>query len=287
MALALIPPSMVDFLEGGEKSIEMAREVVAYAQLQNNEHRDFSGPHGEKLIFEVKEVQLLSPIPRPPKIIHTGGNFSGHVEEFHKTGWGEYQEWSRVIPTGFLEAPNTVIGHEAAIIYPKVTKQLDYEIELAVIIGKKGRYIPKEKAFEHIAGYTIFNDISARDIQALEHKNRMILLGKNLDTFAPMGPFLVLKDEIPNPNDLKMELKVNGEVRQSSNSKLMTFKVPELVEYWSQLTLEPGDVITSGTIPGVAAFMKPDPAPFFLKPGDVVEAEIEGLGVLRNTVISE
>jgi 2-keto-4-pentenoate hydratase/2-oxohepta-3-ene-1,7-dioic acid hydratase in catechol pathway len=187
----------------------------------------------------------------------------------------------------FLKAPSALIGPDELVPYPKSTKELDYEIELAIVIGKKGKDIPKEEAFEYIAGYTIFNDLSARDIQVREMEKRLLLLGKNLDALAPMGPYLVTRDEIKDPHVLAMELRVNEEPepRQKSTTGQMIFRIPELIAYWSQMTLEPGDIITSGTPGGVALFRQPDPQAWFLKPGDVVQAGIGGLGVLRNPII--
>ncbi|MEW6265332.1 MAG: fumarylacetoacetate hydrolase family protein [Thermodesulfobacteriota bacterium] len=287
LAAALMPTDILEFLDGGAETLALARETEQYAlELLDREGR-LLGPGGEQIIYEPAEVILKAPVPRPGKIIHTGGNFGSHVKEFSETGWGEYREWNKKAPTGFLEAPNIIIGPDEPIIYPRLTRQLDYEIEMAIVIGRRGRYISREKAFDHIAGYTIFNDISARDVQAVEHANRMIMLGKSMDTFGPLGPFLVLKDEIDDPDNLGMVLKVNGEVRQEANTSDMVFSVAEMVAHWSGLTLEPGDIITTGTPSGVAAFREPDPEPYFLKPGDVIEAEVEKIGLLRNPVVAE
>jgi 2-keto-4-pentenoate hydratase/2-oxohepta-3-ene-1,7-dioic acid hydratase in catechol pathway len=187
----------------------------------------------------------------------------------------------------FLKAVTALVGPDEPIPYPRSTKELDYEIELAIVIGKKGKDIPKERAFEHVAGYAILNDLSARDIQGREMAKRLLLLGKSLDGLAPMGPYLVTQDEIKDPHGLAMELRVNEEPepRQKSSTGQMIFKIPDLIAYWSQMTLEPGDVISSGTPGGVAFFRQPDPQAWFLKPGDVVQARIEGLGVLRNRIL--
>jgi 2-keto-4-pentenoate hydratase/2-oxohepta-3-ene-1,7-dioic acid hydratase in catechol pathway len=186
------------------------------------------------------------------------------------------------VPIFFTKAPTTVIGPFDDIVYPAATKELDYEIELAVIMGKKGKDIHRSEAFNHVAGYTILNDVSARDLQ---RKHQQWFRSKSLDTFAPMGPRLVTKDEIEDPHDLDLELKVNGETRQRSNTKNLIFKIPDIIEVLSQdMTLEPGDMIATGTPAGVGLGMSP---PKYLKPGDVIQAQIEGLGFIRNEVIEK
>jgi acylpyruvate hydrolase len=208
-----------------------------------------------------------------------GLNFYDHAQE-NKVPVPEF-------PVAFLKAITALVGPEEPVPYPRSTKELDYEIELAIVIGKRGKDIPKEKAFEYVGGYTILNDLSARDIQHKEMQKRLLLLGKGLDGLAPMGPYLVTPDEIGDPHSLSMELKVNEEPqpRQKSTTGQMVFKIPDLIAYWSQMTLEPGDIITSGTPGGVAFVRRPDPQAWFLKPGDVVEARIEGLGALRNRIV--
>jgi 2-keto-4-pentenoate hydratase/2-oxohepta-3-ene-1,7-dioic acid hydratase in catechol pathway len=209
-----------------------------------------------------------------------GLNFRDHAEE-NKVPIPE-------MPVGFLKASSCVIGPYDPVPYPHdSTKQLDYEIEMAIVIGKKGKSVPKEKAFDYVAGYMIINDLSARDIQHMEMQKRLVLLSKSLDAFGPMGPYLVTPDEIPDPHQLGMELWVNSESkpRQKSSTNQLIYNIPDLIAYWSQMTLEPGDVITSGTPGGVAFFKQPDPEEWFLKPGDVVEARIERLGFIRNRIV--
>jgi 2-keto-4-pentenoate hydratase/2-oxohepta-3-ene-1,7-dioic acid hydratase in catechol pathway len=209
-----------------------------------------------------------------------GLNFRDHAEE-NKVSIPE-------LPVGFLKAPSCVVGPYDPVPYPHgSTQQLDYEIEMAIVVGKRGKNIPKDKAYDYVAGYTIINDLSARDIQSKEMQKRLVLLSKSLDGFGPMGPYLATPDEIPDPHNLGMELWVNQESqpRQKSSTNQLIYRVPDLIAYWSQMTLEPGDVITSGTPGGVAFFKQPDPQQWFLKPGDVVEARIEGLGFLRNKIV--
>jgi acylpyruvate hydrolase len=187
----------------------------------------------------------------------------------------------------FLKLPGTVIGPEDDIPHPPEVKNLDYEVELAIVIGKICVDVSKEEALDYVAGYSAFNDISARDVIRGENKTGIHLMGKSFPGFAPMGPYLVTADEIPDPQDLKLSLRVNGEVRQDSNLSYMIFKIRDMIAYWSQMRLNPGDVLTTGTPKGVAAGRKPDQAPWWLKPGDVVEAEVEKIGRLCNRIVAE
>ncbi|HEX4921483.1 MAG TPA: fumarylacetoacetate hydrolase family protein, partial [Candidatus Bathyarchaeia archaeon] len=190
-------------------------------------------------------------------------------------------------PISFLKSPTALAGHRASVVYPPRVKLLDYEVELATVIGKKCKDVSKKNALDYVAGFSIFNDISARDIQFAEMKRGFCNLGKNFATFAPMGPFLVTPDQAGNPDSLGMELRVNGDTRQLSSTKNMVFKVRELVEFFSSMTLEPGDIITSGTPSGVAIYRKPDNAPYLLKPGDRIESKIETLGKLQNRIVQD
>ncbi len=220
----------------------------------------------------INEVSLLAPIPRPTKIIAIGLNYRDHAEE---TG----QQLPET-PILFSKPPTATIGHEANIIIPDGASQIDYEIELGVVIGKSGRNISVDTAFDYVGGYTVFNDVSARDYQ---FRDGQWFRGKSFDTFAPMGPCLTLPDQIQDPQDLQMQLRLNGKTRQNSSTANMVFSVAELIADISQvMTLEPGDVIATGTPSGVGFKVKPKPV--FLKPGDVVEAEIDGIGILRNPV---
>ena len=280
LAGQLIPADMTGFLGQGKAAMNLARRTVkAITKWQETEKKGLKGLQREPLFYPLSGVFLKAPIPRPGKIIAMGLNFRDHAEE-NKVPIPE-------IPVGFLKASSAVIGPYDPVPYPRGTRQLDYETELSIVIGRKAKDIPPEKAFDYVAGYTIMNDLSARDIQNKEMGKRLLLLGKSLDGFCPMGPYLATKDEIPDPHNLRMELWVNqeSEPRQKSSTNQMIFKVPELIAYWSQMTLEPGDVITSGTPGGVALFRQPDPEGWFLKPGDVVEVKIESLGFLRNTIV--
>ncbi len=238
-----------------------------------------SGEKSPKGVLGIEQVSVLPPISRPTKIICMGGNFADHLREGSTT--------LPPFPISFLKSPTSLVGHRAPVIYPRKVKLLDYEVELAAVIGKDCKDVSRKDALDYVAGFSIFNDISARDIQFAEMKRGFCNLGKNFSTFAPMGPFLVTLDSAGNPDDLGMELRVNGQTRQLSSTKNMVFKMRELIEFFSSMTLEPGDVITSGTPSGVAIYRKPDKTPYMLKPGDLVEAKIETLGRLQNTIASE
>ncbi len=219
-------------------------------------------------------VTLLAPVPRPPKLICVGLNYRDHAIE-------SKMEIPKV-PTIFSKFASAVIAPGEPIVLPKASTQPDYEAEFAFVIGHGGRYIPAERWREHVFGYTIINDVSARDYQMA---TTQWLMGKTFDTFAPMGPYLVSADEIPDPHALDISMTINGEVLQHSNTRELIFKIPELVAFLSSvITLEPGDVVSTGTPAGVGVARKPQR---FLRPGDDVVVRVEGLGELRNPVVAE
>jgi 2-keto-4-pentenoate hydratase/2-oxohepta-3-ene-1,7-dioic acid hydratase in catechol pathway len=227
-------------------------------------------------VLPPEKVRLLAPIPDPGKIICIGLNYSDHAAE---SGAAIPSE-----PVVFNKFPTAVRGHGDAIVLPRLSSQVDYEAELVVVIGREGRHIPPRQAFDYIAGYTCGHDVSARDWQ-LAKPGGQWLLGKTFDTFAPLGPALVTKDEIPSPGELEISLRLNGQCMQRSNTNQLIFPVDQLVAYVSGIcTLSPGDVIFTGTPPGVGMARKP---PVFLQAGDVVEVEIEKIGILRNSVVAE
>jgi acylpyruvate hydrolase len=271
MADALVPAEMVGVLEGGEQALAAIREASGYVRGGLG-----SGDQGEALrrdgvVFALREVTLKAPIPRPGKLILLGLNYRDHAEE---TG-----QKIPEVPTLFAKYNNSVIGPGATILIPRATEQIDYEAEFAFVIGRRGRDIPRDHALDYVAGYTIINDVSARDYQFVTSQ---WMVGKTFDTHCPMGPALVLKDEIADPHNLDISLTIAGEVLQKSNTDQLIFKIPETVEYLSQiLTLEPGDVISTGTPSGVGFTRKP---PRWLRPGETVRIEIAGLGVLENPV---
>lgn len=226
------------------------------------------------------DARLRAPIV-PKKFFHTAGNFSAHHEELTAVNWSHPVHKGIV----FFQNVDAIIGPDDPIVYPEgLTKELDYELELAIIIGKSGSWFGPEEAHEYIAGYMVFNDITARDIQRREMKSGVFSFSKGIDTFCPIGPWIVTAQDVPDPHALAMELRVNGDVRQVGNTSQMTISIPHLVAFHSPQGYSAGDIITTGTISGVAA-VQPNPFDFYLRPGDVVEAEIEGIGMLRNHVV--
>jgi 2-keto-4-pentenoate hydratase/2-oxohepta-3-ene-1,7-dioic acid hydratase in catechol pathway len=224
--------------------------------------------------FPLNSVTLLAPVPRPPKLICVGLNYRDHALE-------SKMEIPKV-PTIFSKFPSAIIGPGEPIILPKNSTQPDYEAEFAFVIGRGGRHIPADRWREHVFGYTIINDVSARDFQ---FASTQWLMGKTFDTFAPMGPHIVSADEIQDPHALDISLSIHGEVLQHSNTRELIFKIPELVAYLSSVvTLEPGDIVSTGTPAGVGVARKPQR---FLKAGDDVVVRVEGIGELRNPVVAE
>lgn len=255
-------PDMRTLFELGEEGMRRAREAS-----------------GER--FPVEAVRLRAPI-LPKKFFHTAGNFREHAEEGEKSRWV-----APILPwIVFFQNVDAIIGPDDPIVYPEhLTRELDYELELAVVIRKSGKHFGPEEAWDYVGGYVIFNDITARDIQRREMESKVFTFCKSIDTFCPLGPWIVTPDEIPDPHNLRMELRVNGQVRQSSSTSRMWVTIPQVIAHYSPMGYSAGDVLSLGTVSGVAAFRE-DPQAYYLKPGDVVEAEIEGIGVLRNRVIS-
>lgn len=219
-------------------------------------------------------AEFLPTIPEPGKIICVGVNYADHQKEMGRSPASH--------PTIFLRYADTLVGHDQPAWVPRVSSSVDYECELALIIGKPGRYIQAARAMDHIAGYTCFNDISIRDWQ--RHTSQYAP-GKNFPRTGPLGPWMVTRDEISDAHALAIKTRLNGKIMQDGNTEDLIFKIPELIEYISSFTpLAAGDVIATGTPAGVGAARKP---PVFMKSGDVVEIEIEGIGVLRNTIEDE
>jgi 2-keto-4-pentenoate hydratase/2-oxohepta-3-ene-1,7-dioic acid hydratase in catechol pathway len=227
--------------------------------------------------YAANAVKLLPPVPKPSKILCIGLNYRDHAIEGGKAIPTE--------PVLFAKFPNTLIATGEPIKLPKVAEKVDYEAELVIVVGKRGRHIPNDKtAFEYVGGYTCGHDVSARDWQ-FRGEEKQWSIGKTFDTFAPTGPVLVTADELTDPHKLQVQLRLNGETLQNSNTKEFIFGVPHVLWFLSQvITLEPGDLIFTGTPPGVGIARKP---PVRLKPGDVAEVEIEGIGTLRNPVVAE
>ena len=265
---------ILDFLSDPQAKEKASAATESGQKLVRNGKQDRNSP-----LYNIDHVTVLPPVRRPSKIICMGGNFYDHLSEGNAT--------LPPFPISFLKAPTSLIGHRAPVVYPRKVKLLDYEVELATVIGRRCKNVSRGEALEYVAGFSIFNDISARDIQFAEMKRGFCNLGKNFDTFAPMGPFLVTPDQAGDPDDLEMELRVNGQMRQMSSTKRMVFKARDLIEFFSSMTLEPGDIITSGTPSGVAIYRKPGNEPYLLRPGDIIESKISNQGRLQNTVIEQ
>ncbi len=260
----------------GIEAIGSIREIFERGEAGMEAARNADGP-----AFDLRDVRLRAPI-NPRKLIHTSGNFREHEEESKNVNWShEIAPW-----IVFFQNVDAIIGPEDPVIYPEhLTTELDHELELAVVIAKKGSFLTPEEATAYIGGYLIFNDITARDIQRREMRSGVFSFCKSIDTFCPLGPWIVTPDEVGDDRTLSMELRVNGEQRQESYSGNMSVTIPELIAHHSPLCYSAGDVLTTGTVSGVAGF-KEDAQKWYLKPGDVVECEIDRIGILRNPVIS-
>jgi 2-keto-4-pentenoate hydratase/2-oxohepta-3-ene-1,7-dioic acid hydratase in catechol pathway len=278
LADALVPPNMRALFEGGDTSLEAARKAVDHALAIDADAR---GVRSEPLIYADSQVVLKAPII-PKKFFHTAGNFREHHEEAQRAKFSHpVRPW-----IVFFQNVDAIIGPDEPVIVPEhLTRELDYELELAVVLKKSGKHFSEAQARDYIGGYVIFNDVTARDIQREEMKSGVFSFCKAIDSFCPLGPHIVTADEVPDPHNLAMELRVNGEPRQRSHSGKMSVKIPQIIAHYSPMGYSAGDVLSTGTVSGVAAF-SPDPQAWFLKPGDVMECEIEGIGVLRNPVIS-
>lgn len=262
----VFPSTMQECIALGDTFINQVRSLLDWVETTGQ---------AEAYYLPIEEVTLLAPIPRPNKnIFCVGKNYVEHALELGSAD--DIPEHVMV----FTKAPTTVTGPGAAVLNHKsVTNQLDYEGELAVIIGKKGRGIQKDEALHYVFGYTIINDVTARDLQS---KHKQFFIGKSLDTTCPMGPWIVHKSLVEDPNRLHIETRVNGEVRQSSNTDKFIFPVEEIIAVLSAgMTLEPGDIIATGTPAGVGKGFNP---PKFLMPGDQVEIYVENIGTLKNTI---
>lgn len=278
LADALVPPDMRALFEGGETSLNAALKSFNYVLGRGS---GVTGVHSEPVFYHSSQVRFKAPIA-PKKFFHTAGNFREHHEEASKAGFSH-----PVMPwIVFFQNVDAIIGQDEPVVYPEhLTQELDYELELAIVLKKSGKHFSPEDAPSYIGGYVVFNDITARDIQRREMKSGVFSFCKGIDTFCPLGPWIVTPDEIPDPYNLAMELRVNGQPRQRSHSSKMSVKIPQILSHYSPMGYSAGDVVSTGTVSGVAAFSR-DPKAWYLKPGDVMECEIEKIGVLRNSVIS-
>ncbi|XP_007905608.1 fumarylacetoacetate hydrolase domain-containing protein 2A [Callorhinchus milii] len=253
-----LPRTMREFLEKGEAAMASARRAV----------------NCRTVTLSRSEVTFLSPVTNPDKVVCVGMNYLDHCQEQNVPLPKE--------PVIFSKFGSSIVGPYSDIIHPAESNEVDWEVELAFVIGKKGKHIKREEAMDHVAGYTVAHDVSARDWQ-LKRNGKQWLLGKTFDTFCPLGPALVTKDAISDPHNLGIRCRVNGKVMQDSNTNQLIFNTEALVVWISQfVTLYPGDVVLTGTPSGVGVFRKP---PVFLRRGDTVECEIDEIGTLRNTVV--
>jgi len=263
-----VPGNLPALLCGGEASMAAAHRALNFVE----EHKLES--ENEGLCHPLSEVDLLAPVQRPGKIICVGLNYRSHLAEI--------DEPTPAYPILFLKSVTSIIGHQESIVLPRVSEQVDYEGELAIVIGRRGKSIPEQEALSYVAGYTCANDVSAHD---LEFRTSQWTSGKILDTFCPLGPVVLTRDEIPDPSALRLRTILNGRTVQDACTSDMIFSPPFLISYISSLsTLEPGDLILTGTPAGIGCNQKPQ---VFLKPGDQISVQIDGIGTLSNLVVEE
>jgi acylpyruvate hydrolase len=260
------PADMIDLLGRGKKywaALGVVTKVLAGSRAEKKGIKNLYTPFAS--------ARLRAPVLRPGKIVCVGLNYAEHAREQGIE--------PPSFPTLFVKTVNTISGPGARIVMPPNSTQVDYEAEFAVVIGKGGRRIPEDRAYDHVAGYMNLNDVTARDMQ---HGDKQWFRGKSCDTFAPTGPWILTADEVADPHNLRISLTLNGQTMQDSNTSDLIHKIPFLISYLSQsLTWETGDILTTGTPSGVGVFRKP---PIFLNAGDTVSATVEGLGTLTNTV---
>ena len=258
---ANVPPTVRQILAAGPAGLRAAQEAAL---------------RGDAFKYKASDVKFHAPIHDPQKIVCIGLNYKDHAAE---SGSPIPRD-----PVLFSKYSTALVGHGENIVLPKVSSEVDYEAELVIVVGRRGRHIPASAAADYVAGYANGHDVSARDWQ-LKKDGKQWMVGKTFDTFGPVGPVLVTADEVPEPRNLRIQLRLNGQTMQDSSTSQLIFGVGEIIAYLSTVfTLEPGDLIFTGTPPGVGVARKPQ---VFLKPGDVCEVEIEGLGVLRNPVVGE
>lgn len=265
--------SMQSFIEAGPSALQVAKKAQKYVASKTPGEPKKLAQSGA--LLKLGQAKYVAPIPWPKKnIVMLGINYREHVDEGARARSLEikYPEW----PVFFTKPPTSLVGHMGKVIKHKITDKLDWEVELAVVIGKRGRDIAKEKAYDYVFGYTICLDMTARELQ---RQHGQWFKGKSLDTFCPLGPWIVHKSALPDPQRLRLICRVNGEVMQDGNTRDMIFDIPTIIASLSGgMTLDPGDIISTGTPSGVGFARVP---PVYLKPGDKVEAEVEGIGTLQ------
>jgi len=265
--------TVLDLTEAAPELPRNAIELIAgFSRFSPVIEETMSSVRNSKWVRDLAELPLLAPVPRPGKILCSGINYRSHLDENPDAILPEE-------PFFFAKLPSAVIGPNQPIRYPRLSRQVDYEIEFAAVIGKTMTNTPESEVLEHVFGYTILHDVSARDVQ---FRNSQITLGKNFDTFCPIGPCVVTRDEIPNPGRIGLKTFLNGKKMQDGSTADWLFSLPELLGFLSQrITLEPGDIVSTGTPAGVGVFRKP---PVFLQPGDVVQLQADQIGTLQNEV---
>ena len=290
-----LPARLLSFIEEGESALKAAEEAVAFV-----EEGARKGPRGERIVFKPEEVKIRAPLPSlASRIAMAGANFYDHAagaaamisgKEITAEDIRRDVEEGKRLPWGFWKHARNVINPEDPIIYPARTERLDYEVEVAAILGRVGKDIPEEEAMDYVFGYTILNDISSRD----QPNDRGLYLGKNFDTSAPMGPCIVTADELGDPHTLALRMKVNGVTKQDGSMKDMIRKFPFWISHLTRdMTFHTGDIISGGTCAGTALDTSPRDAEGktkpdnFINPGDVLEAWVEKIGVLRNPVVAK
>ncbi|MCC7483896.1 MAG: fumarylacetoacetate hydrolase family protein [Burkholderiales bacterium] len=274
LAAIYMPPYLAQFLHVGEPAWLALADAYTYLAGLADSAPDTAGLNGEALFLPATDCRLYVPV-RPSKLIAVGRNYPEYTRAPGRQAGS--------VPAGFIKTTSALTGAGRDIVRPTGVAQLDCETELAVVIGKKCKNVAEEEACGVIAGYTIVNDITARDVAVVERQGGHLFLAKTHDTFCPMGPWLTTRDEIPDPMHLALRTRVNGELRQSGNTKDMIWPIAKLVAYFSQMTLMPGDVIATGS-PGGGGLANPA---WYLQAGDVIESEVEGIGVLKNAVVDE
>ncbi|CAN5389075.1 fumarylacetoacetate hydrolase family protein [soil metagenome] len=272
-----LPETMTALIASGDRGLDELK------QLQH-----WSASRADATWFDsLDAVEWLTPVPAR-SCIAAGRNFGRHLEESrrgHAAATGSQTDFQTEFPTGFIKLGRALVPHKAVVARPREVLKFDYEVEIAVVVGKDLDDVGIQEARKSIFGYTVFNDLSAREWQFKEMQNKLVMIGKNFPGFGPVGPYILTADEVPDPARLTLWLNVNGEQRQHSDCSDLIFGFDEMVSFWSRVGLQAGDLISCGTPDGVAVHRKPDPAPFYLKPGDIVHAGVDQIGVLETRIV--
>ncbi len=278
LASRMAPPDALAFIEGGAICLDAARKVIDAVEDAAARNAPLTGPRGETIDFAEDAVTICAPLANPRNFIASGKNFDNHLTEMQQSN----RPVAPRIPSGHPQYPCAIVGPGETVAYPKETRKLDYEVEMAMIIGRRARNVSREDALDYVFGFTVYNDLSARDMG--EQEWGVPMMQKNLPGFSPMGPCIVTRDELDDLESIGLRSYVNGELRQSSSIAHMRFKIADQISFWSQIGLEPGDIITTGTPGGVAAGRGNDEEPWWLNPGDVVDCVVDRVGTLRTVI---